>query len=215
MRIRCVYLRGHPLLGDVTVDMRDETGKAYGAVTLIGGCGVGKTLMSDIAGICWGSSVAGKDLPYSLQGCRGRVEFEVGSEIAIVELEGSRATGSPLLRSTSSIEGRRGVLLKYGLERLGSLGQGIGSSQPLGVRSVHSICSDISSGGFSDSVIWVDDLDLGLSVNDQKAFWSYLWKHHRSGGNQLIASLRQDIGLSGHKVLLSGGFNPVEQALKL
>ncbi len=212
MRLRAVHLRGHPSLGDLSVEFRTEDRVDEGC-WLVGGCGSGKTLVTDIAAMAWGSAALNRELPYAVRDCRVRVDFEINGEIAVCQSEGDRFGVSPLLRGKIDKEAGKHMLMRYGQERLNSnVFFGV-PGESAGVGACYPILADLSNGNVSDSVILIDDFDLALDSQDQKVLWSHLWKHHRSQGNQLIVTARRSLGLC-REIQLWTRQNPVELALK-
>lgn len=203
MKIRSVYIYGHKRLGDVTIDFRETNGVAEG-LWLVGGCGAGKTFVTECIASAWGSGALNRSLPYEVQDCRVRVDFDVKGSVAVCQADNGRFSGSPMLRIDSG--SRSGLVLHYGMDRVNGFK---GSS---GVRSVQAIIQDLANGGITDSVILIDDFDLGLDSGDQKLFWSYLWRNYNSGGNQLIVTGKRGLGLV-REIVLPVRENPIDLAL--
>lgn len=193
MKLRAVHLRDHPALGNLSLEFRTE-GRVDDACWLVGGSGSGKSLVALIAAMGWGASMRKGGLPLALNGARARVDFEIGGEVAICQAQDGLVTGSPLLHEKwGQLPLMENSLLHYDYRRV----MGAGSrDQPLGVRSVSPILADLNRGGIRDSVVVIDDFDLGLDAGDQRAFWAHLWKHHRSQGNQLIVTAKRGLGLA-------------------
>lgn len=213
MKLRAVHVREHPRLGDLSVEFRSTDGKVDEACWLVGGCGSGKTMLTDMVAWAWGCALKNHGFSHLIKECRVRVDFEVGGEIAVCDSgEYGRFGASPLLGGKIDLKGMKNLVLKYGRERLnqGAIRSDDGCT---GVEAVYPLLDDISKGVVTDSVILVDDFDLGLDITDQKLFWSYLWKHHRSMGNQLIATGRRSMGFA-REIMLPMRENPIELALE-
>ena len=68
-----------------------------------------------------------------------------------------------------------------------------------------------------DSVVLVDDLDLGLGVEDVKRVYHYLKRHYLGSGNQFIFSCHSTDWLSGEVqvVDLGSGIDIVDKVVKI
>lgn len=213
MKIRSIHLKDHERLGNVSVSMM--VGGQVGEVGIIvGGCGSGKSLLLGGAAYGWAgvSLRRGTASGYSVDSGRLRVDLECEGEVGYVDIEGDRLSGSPIFARKK--EPHRNLILYYDFRRLQCARSP--EPRPLGVNVIEDIVTDVlSQSPVKDSVILIDDFDLGLDVADQKAFWAFLWKNSRTNNNQMIVSMRKSIGLSGLEFVLPHRENPLDLAMKL
>lgn len=213
MKLRAIHLKDHPKLGNLSVEFH-QNGKIDEAVFLFGGCCAGKTLLLDLATACWAASTERGWQCYVLRDCRARIDFEVGGELAMCQIEGDKITGSPLLKSKIDFEGRSGLLLRYGRVDPSEFGFGRSGGETAGTQSMYFPIQDlIVNGGIKDGIVLIDDFDTGLDYADQKAYWAYLWKHYRSLGCQMIVTGRRGLGVCREIGLLHRE-NPIDLVLE-
>lgn len=203
-------------MGSFSVSFIDE-GRIRDQLLLVGGCGAGKSLILDCIAGAWGASISRSGRPiYPLQGnCQVRVDFEINGEVAVISMRGDRAdTHSLLMDSWDPVRHFNGVLY-YGKERFQRLPTGaMVEVDSAGVMAVWAVLADLHTRGMRDGVLMIDDFDMGLDSDDQKAFWAHLWRETHSLGMQLVVGTRQGYTLSGFKVKLEKRVDPIQVAMK-
>jgi len=207
-------LRGHPVLGDISIDL-SVGGKVIDTGILVGSSGSGKSLLLRSCAFGWGAAAISRGTltGHSLRGCRVRLNYEIDGEVAVIEMSEDKVTGSPLFHQKRETD--RNLVLFYGVDRV-ITHRHRDSEEPMGISSILSIVCDIFvKDSVRDSVILIDDFDLGLDEQSMKLFWAFLWKHHRNLGNQLIVGMRRGIGLSGREIRLPHEMDILGEAIKL
>lgn len=189
MKVRGIHLKGHQCLGDISLDFRSPEGRVLSEIVITGSNGSGKTLLAELVAMGWGSAVMPGSYPYNLRAEYARVDFEVGSEITSVEVRGGRVEKNALLRGKINRTNRENVVVFYDksrLERIPFLGQ-MPKADNSGVAAVYPVLFDIMrTGGARDSVVVIDDIEMGLDEQAVSDFWTLVRKHCLSSGNQLI-----------------------------
>jgi len=217
MRLRGIHLRGHETLPDISLDMRDDSGACSSLVGIHGGCGAGKSLLADLLSLGWASSVQGRRLPFALNGDFCRLDFEESGEILSIHIRGDQVDFSTKLSNLFDATLNRHMVLKYDSQRIQRLPLWTrdSGSQPLGVKALWPIVSDLHQREIKNSIIVVDDFDLGLDRIAQAEVFRYLRRHHRSKGNQVILLLREKLlKADGVWLGLESRQDPLEGAMK-
>lgn len=198
MKLRSVHVKGHPMLGDITVDVRGEDGVVPRVFGIWGATGTGKTLISKMIRSAWMSSVSDR-IDYELySGLSGYVTFEAGEEVMVVRVEGGVVQGNEGLRGYTKLEKREHCVVHYGKDRVWSSGK-----RTLGEAGLYWIFRDaLWSGAVRDSVVLIDDFDLGLdSISREKAYEA-VFQLHAPLGNQLILLSREPVAAVGRSMKL-------------
>jgi len=188
MKLRGFHLRGHSVLGDMSLDFRSVGGVVSSLVGLVGGNGSGKSLVSDMISYGWGGSVLNKRLPVALNADFCRLDFEDSGEILSIHIRGDQVDASTKLAVLFDNSLNRNMVLKYDSQRVSNLPlwTKMAGNQSLGVRAIWPIISDLHEKNVSDSIIVIDDFDIGLDRVSQYGLFKHLRNHYRSKRNQLI-----------------------------
>lgn len=206
MKVRSISLFDHPVLGDLSLDFRDEEGWVQPVTIVQGGNGAGKTAIhSSIGSLLAIGRQPSLVRPFQAVGAkRGRLDVEHNGEIASIQVDGDRvAGGAGWLRESFKLDidvvsGRSTMemgVLSYSSDR--ATRAGVPDFYPLGVKMLAPIFFDLQANLVRDSVILVDDLELGLDEGMQWEVLKHLSKQCRAGGNQLIVTTRCKRGAGG------------------
>jgi len=218
MRLRGIHLRGHNTLSDISLDFRGDSGVCSPLVCLYGGNGSGKSLLSDLLSLGWASCIRGCDLPFVLDSDFCRLDFEEGSDILSIHIRGDKVDSSNKLVSLFDVTLNRHMVLKYDSQRIQCLPlwTGGGMNRSLGEKALWPILSDLHQKDIKNSIIVIDDFDLGLDRTSQMDVFRYLRRHHRSKGNQVILLMREKLmNIDGLCIGLVGRQDPLEGATSI
>lgn len=201
MKLRSVYVKGHGVVGDISVDVRGEDGLVPRSFGIWGDTGTGKSLVFKMIRAAWMKSVSGRDDCELWPGVSGYVTFEVEDEVFLVRVQDGIVEGNPGLGKLSNIEKVQHCLAAYGDNRI----WGVLEKQTLGERNVYWLMRDaMRSGVARDSIILVDDFDMGLDSGLREKVYAELFKIHASLGNQVILTGRSPVEAIGRYVTLNG-----------
>jgi hypothetical protein len=165
----------------------------------------------------WAGSVMDKRLPVALNADFCRLDFEHDNEILSIHIRGDRADASTKLAALFDSALNRHLILKYDHQRAGNLPLWTREKggQPFGVNVVWPILSDLHKKDVRNSVVLVDDFDMGLDRTSQLALFKHLRRHYGSKNNQLILMMKEKIGKAdGVWLELEGGINVIEESMQ-
>ncbi len=200
MKIRSVHLKGHSVLGDISVDVRGEDGVVPRSFGIWGGTGTGKTLLFKMIRAAWTKSVLGRDDYELYPGATGYVTFEADDEVYLVRVQDGVAEGNAGLGKLSNLEKIQHCLTPYGSNRIGHSSE----KQSLGERNVYWLMRDaLWSGVARDSIVLVDDFDVGLDSFSRERVYYELFKLHGALGNQVILTGIQPVSAIQRYVALN------------
>jgi predicted ATPase len=216
MRLRRVTMRGLGM--DVEMDFRGARGEYQQITGIIGGNGSGKTtLVESIGATLRRGSYLRKEVERV-------VEFDIDGEIhSSVIREGAVVQGISkgfFSWRGFTVEGRpvRDALLVYdSLVRVSHCARNY-STAPMAVGLVAQVLQDFYKWDIQNSVVVIDDLEMGLSDSSAREFLQALIRKVLEKDNQLIVTTRRESCLSLIPVeswrRLGEGTKVVEEAIK-
>lgn len=185
---------------------------------LYGENGSGKSLLCSAIFDTFSPAVSSKKTS-SIPGKSWQVDYSVKNEICTVSIRNGQIDQSRLLKkyaliNTDNAEAEN-IVLGYGRSRLDGP-----SSLPSGSRTFYSILSDLHRKKAKDSVIIIDDFDLGISEKNSKELLHHIYKNYSSRNCQLIITsispfmknLVQDIG--GNVIELKDSVSVLDYTIK-
>lgn len=181
------------------------------SVIIKGGNGAGKSLVCRVICEAFKPAVT-KNIQSSLEG-DWTVEFEVGAEIGAVSIRNGKIDSLGLLKKYISLEEKvNNCVVVYGSSR--SMGP---ESFCGGIRSSYAILHDLHMRQVSNSVIIIDDFDLGLTLPNQEKLFKHLRKNYAAKNCQLIITVKEwtlDL-LESQVIDLSNQIDVISDTIKL
>lgn len=179
----------------------DASGTCATAVALIGGNGTGKTRLSQFVRACYTAIVRDETCskrPVFDADAVGFVEFEGAKGVTSVRIEAGRATVTgERCEATIDAGTVNGGMLLYDTQML-RMHMPADATNIVAIRN-RFVLKDLYVGRVRNSVIWIDDFDLGLDALNAGDFWRCVWRRSREFDNQLVClALRSEafVGLS-------------------
>lgn len=201
MKLRSVYVKGHGVVGDLSVDVRGEDGVVPRSFGIWGETGTGKSLVFKMIRAAWMKSVLGRDDYELWPGASGYVTFEVDDEVFLVRVQDGVAEGNAGLGKLSNLEKVQHCLTSYGDNRIWSES----GKKTLGERNVYWLLRDaMMSGVARESIVLVDDFDVGLDSFSRERVYYELFKIHGALGNQVILTGINSVSAIQRYVTLNG-----------
>lgn len=155
----------------------------------------------------------------SIPGKSWQIDYSIKNEICTVCINNGKIDQSRTLKKYASINidssESNNIILGYGRSRLNG-----DIKLPSSVRTFYGILSDLHKKKTKDSVVVIDDFDLGISEKNSKDLLSHIYKNYSSRNCQIIVSsssifmkkIVQDIG--GKIIELDTINNVLESAIK-
>lgn len=197
MRLRGFHMRDADCkLQDINLEFKEDNGSILNNVCVFGKNGSGKTYMMGCIARAWSACVLSKastELPYVAKMLR--IDFEVKNEIVSLHIRnGIVEKSSTLVKNAEVFVGdeakvRHGIVYyasNRGAVTRSTVREGMGIAES--VALTFPVIYDLHMRDVTDSVVMVDDWDMGLDVESARNFYSHLVKHTLSKGNQLILS---------------------------
>lgn len=190
MRIRKVNLEWEG--SSINLDFRGASGYVEDVVGIYGRNLSGKTLVQHLIITMW---LTGLGIVKSSEGSwildklksDGFVEFDNDGEITVGIMKSGKIVQKPVVRMLQRATEVDGGILSYFSDR---------RIDDWGGRAIVPIITDMSGGGVRNSVIIIDDFDLGLDCFSAREFLGWLLRKSLERNNQLIVMSRSD-GLYG------------------
>lgn len=217
MKFRGIHIRGLETIDDISLDFRDSKSRTSDLIGLVGGNGSGKSLIAEMMSMGWGASLQDRCLPYRLRADFCRLDFEHDNEMLSIHIRGDQVDASSKLAALFDVNSSRHMVLKYDYNRLNKLPiwakkRGRHSS---GVNVLWPMLSDLHTKDVRDSIIIIDDFELGLDAKGKMDLFRYMRRHHGSKGNQVIMMMREKIEKAdGLWIGLEGRIDPIELAMQ-
>jgi len=225
MKLRGIHIRGKNASSDISLDFMDDEGKLVEQCLLRGNLLSGKTLLCHLISSAWSSSIlSSPNLELDVDAEMVRIDFSVGHEISSVHIRNGHIEPSSLLAKHSDVSigdspSVHGGVLYYSslrenyMEYANAAYMGSG-----GVNRCLPVIYDLQMKEIKDSVIIIDDWDLGLDAVTAKSFYTFVSSHAHSGGNQLIltsSSAKPGYIADRSCFELSGGSDIITECLKV
>ena len=225
MKLRGIHIRAKNASSDISLDLMDNEGKLVEQCLLRGNLLSGKSLICHLVSSSWSSSILShSNLDLGLDIEMVRVDFVVGSEIVSVHIRNGLIEPSSLLAKAGDVcIGDRahvhGGVLYYSslrenyMEYVNAEYHGSGA-----INRCLPIIYDLQMKDIKDSIILIDDWDLGLDAASAKLFYTFISSHSHSGGNQLIltsSSAKPGYIADRSCFELSGGSDIISECLKV
>jgi len=226
MKLRGIHIRGKSSLRDISLDFMTEDGEMLPQSILRGNLGTGKTLILQLVAAAWSRSVLSHpNLEMALDADMVRVDFQVGAEIASVHIRNGRIEPSDVLARAADVEvGEGGQRVHHGIVYY-SVARGgyveftnLERSVPDGIQRCLPVIYDLQMRDIRDSVVLIDDWDMGLDDSARKSFYNHISRHAHNSGNQLIlSSAAKAPGFFPSRGIheLEGGLDIISECLKL
>jgi len=217
MRLRRATVKGLGM--DIDLDFRGARGEYQQITGIIGGNGSGKTSVIEAVGSLLNRGV------HHRKGVESSVEFDIEGEIHTAILkEGCIMQGinkgwfrSGLIQYGEGKPIREALLVYDSLVRVSHCARNY-STAPMAVGLVAQVLQDFYKWDIQNSVVLVDDLEMGLSDSSAREFLQALIRKILEKDNQLIVTTRREACLSVIPVeswrRLGEGTKVVEEALK-
>jgi hypothetical protein len=223
MKIRGIYIKGIECgLDDISLDFRRESGGVHQCSLIHGLNGSGKSYLLDSVSQCWGACVLEKrhsDMPFISD--MFRVDFDIGTRIVSLHmrrgnLDKSR-TLSEVCEQNFKTNSFRNCVIYYDRNRSGLAYTYGGIKNPsTSTTSVYATLYDMHHRDVRDSVILIDDWDMGLDKESAYSYYREITKNAGSKGNQVIltSSREPDNHIDKDTVIrLTGRQDPIKKAL--
>ena len=212
MRVRGVYIRGHKYLPDLQVNFQQFDGtESHGTewvTSILGPNGSGKSIISQAIACAFAGSVREEGAPCTVSADLVRVDFEVDNAVIAAQSFRGRFDRHSAIAARFDSKGKHGVLM-YDRNRLAMDVPG----NYTGLKVVVPILADLHLRSLEDSVVVIDDFDLGLDASLRGKFFKHLRSHLRPRRNQLILTAREKIG-EMYEVVLPEGRDVMEDAMR-
>ena len=190
MRIRKIEIDyGH---GKKIVDFRKDGAYPSPLIGILGNTGSGKTLLMKSTLFLF-RRMATNNVPVLWDKLSSTVEFDLGSTISTGVIKKGVITqniADPDSR-TSKLRYENGLLI-YDDRRYIS---GFMAGSEFSVASIEGVIKDLYKGEIRNSVIWVDNYDLGLDNKNSRDFLQLLMKKSLERDNQLVVSSTREESL--------------------
>lgn len=197
MRLRGFHLRdAEANIQDINLEFKEDDGSILNNVCVFGRNGSGKTYMLGCIARAWSACVLSKasaELPYVAKMLR--IDFEVNNEIVSLHMRNGIVEKSSTLVKNAEVFVGDEAKVRHGIVYYAS---GRGSVSRSTVRSgtqlsdsvsvTFPVVYDLHMRDVTDSIVMIDDWDLGLDAESSRNFYSHLVKHTLSKGNQLVLS---------------------------
>jgi hypothetical protein len=194
MKLRGLHIRGSKDIEDQSLEFKDSEGSTLNMIHVFGRNGSGKSYIAGAIARGWSGSVLGNsptELPYVADMIR--MDFEVGTEIVALHIRRGNLEKSSTLSKAAEVSVGDKPFVKNGIIYYSS-NRGVVTRST--VRS-GSLLSDSVSNCFPplydftmreirDSVVIIDDWDMGLDVESSSSFYGKLVRNALSKGNQLV-----------------------------
>jgi len=194
MRLRGFRVRGSKDIQDHDLEFKDSDGSPLNIVHLFGKNGSGKSYIAGAIARAWSNSVlsgGSAELPYLADMIR--IDFEVGTEIVALHIRRGSLEKSSTLAKVADVSVGDKPHVRNGIVYY-SAGRGVvtrstvrsGGMLSDSVANVFPPLYDFTMREIRDSVIIVDDWNLGLDTESAEGFYGKLTRNALSKNNQLI-----------------------------
>jgi len=224
MKLRGYHIRGCDVISDMNLEFRDASAGILDVVMLFGGNGSGKSFILGSIARAWSSSIltgGSVELPYVSDLLR--IDYELSNEIIGVHIRRGRLDKSSALAKGAEVIVGDKPRVKNGIVYYSS-NRGIISRSTIrgGFGLCDSICNifpiiyDLHMRDVRDSIIMVDDWDMGLDEDARKGFYNHLVRHSSGRNNQVIlssSSIPSSWVPFQSIVKLSGRMDPIQSSM--
>lgn len=198
MRVRRVMAEWQN--GKAELDFRNDGGIPLPIIGISGPNGAGKSLLQLLALRCFKNSMSPNTVFLDWDDVSGSVEFEYGGAIATAMVHKGKIIQN-LVFPHMTVDSMRmqGGVLGYSRHRFTWEFARWGDTKDIGLgeKGISSILHDLYKGDIRNSIIWVDDFDIGLDTVNASKFLQHLIKKSLEKSNQLIVSTMSVSALGG------------------
>lgn len=205
MRVRRVYTEKAGRVIDL--NFCSERGAIRDIIGIVGDNGSGKTTLLESISHIWQCSLENRLKRVFLfdKAIGASIDFEVGGAITTGVFQGSEIKQNVITRVSYSSGGIQNGILYYGtfsrsmesVYRHGDSEGRFGSGKGYSFNIVSLLLRDFYSGDIRDSVILIDDFDLGLSFSSARKLLQLLIRKSLEKNNQLIVTTVHEEVLEG------------------
>lgn len=223
MRLRGFRIRGSKDIKDHDLEFKDSDGSPLNVIHVFGKNGSGKSYIAGAIARAWSNSVlsgGNAELPYVADMIR--MDFEVGSEIIALHIRRGALEKSSTLAKVADISVGDKPFVKNGIVYYSAGRGGVtrstvrsGSLLSDSVANVFPPLYDFTMREIRDSVIIVDDWDMGLDAESAEGFYGKLVRNALSKNNQLIllsSTFPAEYIAERNRVALNGRTDPIQRS---
>ena len=218
MRIRRVQMDWGT--GKADLDLRHENNIPLQAIGIVGGNDAGKTMLMNAVLRTFRSALHDLVSFEDWKQVSCNVEYDLGSAISTSVIKDGKIVQKLVYPEMLLEEAKlSGGILFYSTNQRAFFATKEASGRSFGQSLIYTVLNDLYKHKVTNSVIWVDDYNLGLSDDSALDFLQVLIRKSMEGDNQLIVSAHreavlQGIGSQGIRVLRPSGTKAIEAVLK-
>jgi len=224
MKLRKANLRG--LDFDLSVDFTNGSGRIQDVTAIFGGNQSGKSVLARFISICYGESALGESvIPLWFDKYDGEVDFEVNGIVTTTVFRQGKFLQKANLPELVPVNRQLpeklfdALLFFNSYTRTSMLAMNENRGMPTSIGLTYQLFSDFYNHQIRNSVILVDDFDLGLDRKNAGKLLEKLISKGLEGDNQLVITTRNallldslDSGIT--RMLPSGSESVVEEAVR-